>query len=314
MSIKYVMESYELLDSPSASGEAVRNALIEVGCEARTIEVRTVEGPKGHTDFVKVWFHGKKGKHGGGTAPTLGIVGRLGGVGARPEKVGLVSDADGAVAAVAAALKLGRMAKLGDVLDGDVFVSTHICPDAPTSPHDPVPFMDSPINMQIANAEEMHPDLDAVLSIDTTRGNRVVNHRGFAISPTVKEGYILRVSEDLLDVMSYVTGRMPQVFPITTQDITPYGNELYHLNSILQPCTATRAPVVGVALTAETAVPGCATGASQVSDIESTVRFVIEVGKAFGEGKLRFYDPEEFERILGLYGPMNHLQTLGKKI
>ena len=71
---------------------------------------------------------------------------------------------------------------------------------------------------------------------------------------------------------------------------------------------------MGVALTAETAVPGCATGASQVSDIESTVRFVIEVGKAFGEGKLRFYDPEEFERILGLYGPMNHLQTPGKKI
>ena len=147
----------------------------------------------------------------------------------------LVSDTDGAVAAVAVALKLGRMAKLGDALDGDVFVSTHICPDAPTRPHDPVPFMDSPINMQIANAEEMHPDLDAVLSIDTTRGNRVVNHRGFAISPTVKEGYILRVSEDLLDVMSYVTGRMPQVFLIMTQDITPYGNELYHLNSILQP-------------------------------------------------------------------------------
>ena len=103
---------------------------------------------------------------------------------------------------------------------------------------------------------------------------RVVNHRGFAISPTVKEGYILRVSEDLLDIMSYVTGRMPQVFPITTQDITPYGNELYHLNSILQPCTATRAPVVGVALTAETAVPGCATGASQVSDIESTTKLI----------------------------------------
>ena len=31
MSIKYVMESYELLDNPSASGEAVRNALIDVG-------------------------------------------------------------------------------------------------------------------------------------------------------------------------------------------------------------------------------------------------------------------------------------------
>lgn len=312
MSIKYVMESYELLDSPSVCGEDVRRALMEVGIGAEAIEVKTVEGPNGHTDFVKVWFEGKKGKRGGGAAPTLGIVGRLGGVGARPERIGLVSDADGAVAAVAVALKLGAMAKLGDLLEGDVFVSTHICPDAPTRPHDPVPFMDSPINMQIANAEEMNPDLDAVLSIDTTRGNRVINHRGFAISPTVKEGYILRTAEDLLDVMSYVTGKAPVVFPITTQDITPYGNGLYHLNSILQPCTATGAPVVGVALTAETAVPGCATGASQVSDIEAVVRFAIEVGKAFGEGKLRFYDPLEFERLLKLYGPMKHLQTLGR--
>ncbi len=312
MSMKYAIEAYELLDSPSASGESVRDALIEAGVKAKDIEVNRVKGPKGHTDFVKVWFYGTEGKRSGGKAPTLGIVGRLGGIGARPERVGLVSDADGAVSAVAAAMKLGHMAKLGDLLKGDVFVSTHICPDAPTRPHDPVPFMDSPINMQIANAEEMSDELDAVLSIDTTRGNRVINHRGFAISPTVKEGYILRVSEDLLSIMSYVTGTAPVVFPITTQDITPYGNDLYHLNSILQPCTATKAPVVGVALTAESAVPGCATGSSQITDIEAAVRFSIEVAKDFGEGKVSFHDAQEFEHITKLYGPMNHLQTMGQ--
>ena len=313
MSLKYVMESYELLDSPSVSGEDVRKTWVENGVEPGNIEVKRVEGPKGHTDFVKAWFYGKSGKKGGGKAPTLGIVGRLGGIGARPERLGLVSDADGAIAAVAAAMKLGRMTALGDILEGDVFISTHICPNAPTRPHDPVPFMDSPINMQIANAEEMSPDLDAVLSIDTTRGNRIINHRGFALSPTVKEGYILRVSEDLLSLMSYVTGKAPVVFAVTTQDITPYGNDLYHLNSILQPCTATKAPVVGVALTAETAVPGCATGSSQVTDIEAAVRFSIEAAKAFGEGKLSFYDPKEFEHIVNLYGTMNHLQTMGRK-
>lgn len=127
------------------------------------------------------------------------------------------------------------MAKLGDRLAGDVFVSTHICPNAPTRPHDPVPFMSSPITMTMANTEEMHDELDAVLSIDTTRGNRVINHRGIAISPTIKEGYILRVSEDLLTLMSYVTGKDPVVFPITTQDITPYGNGLYHLNRSCNP-------------------------------------------------------------------------------
>lgn len=312
MSLKYAIEAYELLDSPSASGESVREALLGAGVKAENIEVKRVEGPKGSTDFVKVWFPGTKGKRGGGSAPTLGIVGRLGGIGARPERLGLVSDGDGAISAVAAAMKLGRMASLGEILPGDVFISTHICPNAPTRPHDPVPFMDSPINMVIANKEEISDELDAVLSIDTTRGNRVINCRGFAISPTVKEGYILRVSEDLLSIMASVTGRAPVVFPITTQDITPYGNNLYHLNSIMQPCTATPAPVVGVALTAETAVPGCATGSSQVVDIEMAVRFVLEAAKEFGEGKLDFYNAEEFGLMIELYGSMAHLQTLGK--
>ncbi len=312
MSMRYAIEAYELLDSPSVSGADVKKALAEAGVKPENIEVKKVDGPKGHTDFVKVWFNGKSGKRSGGKAPTLGIVGRLGGIGARPERIGLVSDADGAISAVAAAMKLGHMARLGDLLEGDVFISTHICPNAPTRPHDPVPFMDSPINMAIANAEEMSPELDAVLSIDTTRGNRIINHKGFAISPTVKEGYILRVSEDLLSLMSYVTGKAPVVFAITTQDITPYGNDLYHLNSILQPCTATKAPVVGIALTAETAVPGCATGSSQIADIEAAVRFSIEAAKDFGEGKLSFYNSEEFERIVKLYGPMNHLQTMGR--
>jgi hypothetical protein len=312
MSMKYTIEAYELLDSPSVSGESVEKALAAAGVNKDAMTVKTVQGPKGQTDFIKVWFKGSEGKKNGGKAPTLGIVGRLGGIGARPERVGIVSDGDGAIAALATAMKLGKMAQLGDVLKGDVFVSTHICPNAPTRPHDPVPFMDSPINMSIANAEEMTGELDAVLSIDTTRGNRVINRRGFAISPTVKEGYILRISEDLLTLMSYVTGRDPVVFPITTQDITPYGNDLYHLNSILQPCTATKAPVVGVALTAESAVPGCATGSSQVVDIELAVRFSIEVAKAFGEGKAAFYDEREFRRIVNLYGSMAHLQTMGK--
>lgn len=309
MSLYWTMKAMELLDSPVVTGESVRAAILEAG-EADVV-VRTVTGPKGNTDFVKVWVRGSSGRISGGTAPTLGIVGRLGGIGARPERTGLVSDADGAVTAVATAMKLARMSAVGDVLKGDVFVSTHICPNAPTRPHDPVPFMDSPINMAIANAEEMSGNLDAVLSVDTTRGNWVINHRGFAISPTVREGWIMRVSEDLLSVMSYVTGRAPVVFPLSMQDITPYGNGLYHLNSILQPCTATSAPVVGVALTAESAVPGCATGASQPVDIESAVRFVIEVAKAFGEGKLSFCDPTEYDRMVELYGPMTHLQGMG---
>ncbi|WP_462363380.1 DUF1177 domain-containing protein [Pyramidobacter porci] len=311
MSLFYTMNALELLDSPSASGESVKKALTAAGVPESQISVKTVHGPKGSTDFVKTWLYGSEGKHNGGPAPTIGIVGRLGGVGARPERIGLVSDGDGAVSAVAVAMKLGDMAKKGDVLKGDVFVSTHICPNSPTRPHDPVPFMGSPINMTIANREEMGEELDAVLSIDTTRGNRIVNSRGFAISPTVKEGWILRVSEDLLEIMSSVTGELPKVFALSMTDITPYGNGLYHLNSILQPCTATRAPVVGVALTSQTMVPGCATGSSQPADIEAAVRFAVETAKAFGEGKCKFYDEEEFALTLKRYGAMNKLQGMG---
>jgi hypothetical protein len=309
MALKQTMEAYELLDRANVSGQAVAVVLRGRGLETEVIQV---QGQKGSTDFVRTVIPGVEGKHGGGPAPSLGIIGRLGGIGARPEAIGLVSDADGAVTAIACALKLGDMARAGDRLPGDVRVATHICPNAPVIPHEPVPFMGAPVDMATMNRHEVHPDMDAILSVDTTRGNWVINLRGLAITPTVKEGYILKVSADLLRILSAVTGRLPTVLPITTQDITPYGNGLDHINSIMQPATATDAPVVGVALTAETAVPGCASGANQVMDVEAAVRFCIEVAKAFGQGRCAFYDAREFERLVALYGPMDHLQTLGR--
>lgn len=168
--------------------------------------------------------------------------------------------------------------------------------------------MSSPIDMPGMNRRLVDSRMEAILSIDATKGNRIINARGFAISPTVKQGYILRVSEDLLSIQQYVTGRMPSVFAVTTQDITPYGNGVFHLNSILQPATATDAPVVGVAITSEAVVPGSATGASQEIDIECAARFAVEVAKAFGSGAAEFYDRAEFERLVRLYGSMSHLQ------
>ncbi len=311
MALKQVMEIYELLDSPKANGERVASLLQKRGVQ--NVEVVTMEGEKGKTDSVKVWVEGAKGRRSGGNAPTLGVIGRLGGVGARPTVIGLVSDADGGIAALSIALKLADMKEQGDRLPGDVIVATHICPSSPIIPHEPVPFMGSPVDMKSLNDHEVDPLMEAILSIDTTKGNRIINQRGFAISPTVKEGYILRVSEDLLRIMEHTTGRRPSVFAITTQDITPYGNGLFHLNSILQPSVATRAPVVGVAPTTESKVPGCATGASHIIDIEEVVRFSIEVAKYFGSGQCHFYDEGEFKKMVELYGSMNHLQTLGGK-
>lgn len=306
MSLQQTLQVFELLDSAYASGDKVKALLADYsGIE---VSVKAVTGPKGSTDFVKIVIPGTQGKRSGGSAPTLGIVGRLGGIGARPGRIGLVSDADGAVAAVASALKLAEMQRQGDSLPGDVIVTTHICPDAPTRPHEPVDFMDSPVETEDMNEQEVSDEMDAVLSIDTTKGNRIINHKGFAISPTVKQGYILRVSEDLLRVMEMTTGKLPVTFPITTQDITPYGNGVYHLNSILQPSIATAAPVVGVAITAEGIVPGCGTGASHETDIALACKYAVEVAKEFTRGTCQFFDRNEFQRLQDLYGSLAHLQ------
>ncbi|SFV09355.1 DUF1177 domain-containing protein [Alicyclobacillus macrosporangiidus] len=309
MTLKQTIDIIELLDDASVSGDKVKAFLEARG--AKHVNVQKVSGAKGSTDFIEVVIPGRGGKLLGGKAPTLGIIGRLGGIGARPERIGLVSDADGAVAALSAALKLIDMQGKGDVLAGDVIVTTHICPNAPTRPHDPVPFMDSPVDILTMNQHEVREDMDAILSIDTTKGNRVFNFRGIAISPTVKEGYILRFSDDLVSILEMSTGTVANTFAITTQDITPYGNNVYHINSILQPSVATKAPVVGVAITAQTPVPGCATGASHEVDIALAAKFSIEVAKAYGEKQCSFYDEQEFQRLVSLYGPMNHLQTLG---
>ncbi len=309
MAWTHTLEAWDLLDSAKVTGERVAAALRARGVEC---QVKTITGERGSTDFIRVSIPGARGKSQAGSARTLGIIGRLGGIGARPDLVGLVSDADGAITAVACALKLADMRREGDTLPGDVIVATHVCPNAFVHQTPTVPMMMSPVDIATMNQHEVDPAMDAILSIDTTRGNRVVNHKGMAISLPVKDGFILRIPDALLDIYQWVTGIPPVIVPLSTQDITPYGTGLRHINSILQPSVATSAPVVGVALTAVVPVPGSATGASQATDIETAVRFCLEVAKAYGGGTCEFYDQKEFEELIARYGPMRHLQTHGQ--
>lgn len=311
MALKQVLDVYEILDDIHVNGEVVTEYAKSKGILDATY-TRVDEG-KGPTDFIRLAIPGRNGKLNGGKAPTLGIIGQLGGIGARPERIGFVSDGDGALSAVATAIKLIDMVGKGDQIDGDVIVSTHICPTAPTMPHDPVPFMGSPVDMATNVKLTVDPDMDAILSVDTTKGNRILNKRGFALTPTVKAGYILHISEDLLQIQQTSTGELPCVLALTTQDITPYGNGLYHMNSILQPCCGTDAPVVGVAITTESSVPGCATGATHEVDVAEVVQFCVEAAKEFTAGKCSFYDKDEFEMIQKLYGSMKVLQTRGNQ-
>lgn len=310
MIINEILEIYNFLDRPGKPGKDIIKLFRHLKVN---IPLKMVKEKDGETEFVKIIIPGKNGKTLKGKAPTLGIIGRLGGIGARPESVGFVSDGDGALAALSIALKLARMQQNGDCLYGDVIISTHLCTNAPTIPHKPVPFMGSPVKLSTMNKYEVDKRMDAILSIDTSRGNRIINNNGFAISPTVKEGWILRVSEDLITTMEYVTGNPASVVPITMQDITPYGNGIHHFNSIMQPCIATQSPVVGIAITSVLPVPGCWTGTSNAQQIDLVGRYVVEVAQQYGKNKIKLFDENEYERIKKLYGNMDHILTLGNK-
>lgn len=305
---KQIIDAYELLDSVNANGEKIYEVLKEHGAKNLNIKKIRKRDKSKSTDFIRISISGSKGLLVGGKAPSLGIIGRLGGVGARPKRIGLVSDGDGAVIAIACALKLLNMLNHNDKLEGDVTIVTHICPFASTRSTSTVEFMSSPLDNKTMSQMERIDNADAILSIDTTKGNCIINQKGFAITPTVKEGYILPVSDNLLRLMETVTGRAPLVLPITSQDITPYSNKLKHINSIMQPATVTSAPVIGIAITTETIVPGSSTGATDLVDLEKAGRFIIEVAKYFGKNQIKLYDPIEFSTLLTLYGSMKHLQ------
>lgn len=307
--LESVLRVLRALSSPNAGVSTVQPLFAGDGAGGAAFATRTATGRDGVTaDLVRITLPGREGRTRGGAAPTLGVLGRLGGVGARPARLGFVSDGDGAAAALAVALQAWEMAAAGDVLPGDLVVSTHICPRAPVVEHRPVPFMGSPLGLGETNAWDLEVPMDAVLSLDTTKGNRILNHRGIAITPTVKDGYVLKTSADLLDVYEAVCGLAPRVLAITTQDILPYGDGIEHLNSLMQPATATTAPVVGVAITTETAVAGSQPNASHEGDIALAARFSLETAYRFGAGELHFYDSAEYARILARYGSLAHLK------
>ena len=180
--LREIIDVLDLLDDPRVDGKTVQEFLRSAG--AAETHIKRVHGEHGFTDFVRTTIDSEER-----AGPTLGIIGRLGGIGARPDRLGLVSYADGAIVALACAAKLAKMAVRGDRLSGSVIVATHISPRSPIVPHEPAPFMGAPVDVDTMNRCEVDPQMEAILSIDATKGNWILNRRGFAITPTVKEGY-----------------------------------------------------------------------------------------------------------------------------
>jgi hypothetical protein len=316
MALSQTLTVYEALDSAYVNGATIVSMFAPYKELGVTVTVTTVndeppEDPAKTTDFVSILIPGASGKTKGGDSPTLGVIGRNGAIGGRPAIIGMVSDADGPIAAFATALKVAQMKKNGDDLPGDVIVTSHISTDVKVSYNDGIPFMGMPVSSETMNKYEVSDQMDAILSLDASKGNRIIKQRGFAISPTAMQGYVLRVSADLVAVMESTTGLPALTFPITQQDITPYDNGLYHFNSIMQPHIATKAPVVGVALTARSVVGGSDSSANHEIDLAESVRFSVEVAKRFTAGNCAFYDAVEWGKIRALYPDLSVFQTNG---
>ena len=76
MLLRQVIELFDLLDTPAANATTVTNLFKERGNVEVTVE--NVKGDEGDTDCVTILIKGSEGKSIGGSAPTLGIIGRLG--------------------------------------------------------------------------------------------------------------------------------------------------------------------------------------------------------------------------------------------
>jgi hypothetical protein len=308
MLLKQMLELFDILDDPQTSGTVVQNFLLNIYSKA-DITVKTLTGTSGTSDVIVIRVPGKSGKISGGTSPTTGIIGQLGALGARPSIIGFVSDGDGALCALTVASKLLNMLVKGDQFEGDVIIGTSITPNATTQPHYPVPLIDPPVPIYDLNKAEVSSDMDVIFSVDATKGNNIINYRGFAISPVMKQGYILPVTQDLLDLVSTTTGKVPYVFPVSIYDVTPYESGFQHINSIMSPNIFTESPVIGVAITAQTAVAGSAPGANHYTDLEEAARFLLEAANAFGSNTLNIYDDTMYNKAVSRYGSLTQFQS-----
>jgi hypothetical protein len=293
-----IVKVIDILDSPEVREEEIRGLVAQ--CKEASIEFERLRGKGGETLFTKIVFD-----FGGGRS--IGVIGRLGGVGARPHILGMVSDADGAIVALAIAERLARMCSKGEELVGRYIVTTHISTHSPVRPEKPVPMMDSPLDLDTLLMREVDERAEAILSVDATKGNKVIKVRGFAITPVIKRGWILRPTDEVLEIYSWVMGRPPILVPITMQDIVPYSTPVKHINSIVQPWIYTDSPVMGVAITSESVIPGSATGVTDLYSLDPAARFVLEIAKRYTSRTLEIYYEEEYKILLNYHGDVRDI-------
>lgn len=309
MLTREIIDAWSLIDRPDSGGDIISAYFATETTDPRLLpEVHHVRAETGSTEVLRWTLPGSAGHANGGTAPTLAIVGRLGGTGVRPHKEGTVSDSDGAVIAVATALKLVRAIEYGEPTHGDVIIVTHICPDAPTRDHPVRGQMDSPVPIdELLSRFESPNQAAALISVDTTRSHYLLNHSGLAITPTLINGVLMRISDDLMNLLAEVTSEPPVALPITMQDITPMSSGLFRINSIMQPGNYFHGPMIGLASVSRHPIRGTTTGANRPENLETGARFCVEAARRFGCNSLLFVDDDQYQKFTSLYGDLSFL-------
>lgn len=299
--LKQGIEVLDLLTSAEVNGTMLVEYLNSLGsCEA---QVECVCGLNGSYKTLKVTITGTDGAISGGGSPTLGFVGQVGDQASSQSKNERIPDYIGTSIVLLTATKILQMNKSGNALRGDVILSAQISSNTATSEN-------TTLQKEVPTHTEVSQFMDAVISIGSYKREKVGYHKGIAISPTVKEGYILKLSDDLWALAKKNTDVLPISLPLSQQDIIPRETGLPQAHTILQPSRATSAPVVGIGIQNEKASgQGLETCFSE--RIESTGRFLATVATAFTNGECSFFDEQEFTLLRTSYGDMSHFQHIG---
>ncbi|AWR96854.1 DUF1177 family protein [Acidianus sulfidivorans JP7] len=225
------------------------------------------------------------------------VLGRLGAIKISDRK-GIVSDADGAIISITSMIE---WAKNYSEIEGEAIFSTNVSLDASLIPHKPFNFMVPLVGLDEALKLEVDNDAQFIISIDSTKGNRIAKYNDFAITHIVKDGYILKVPDEIIDIYEKVTEHEPYFVALTSGDLTPMEIKAYHISTLISPWLYTEAPVLGVATVSKYPIPGYETGVQNITMLERAARFSIEVLKYYFSGG-QVYSQDELNSLKNALG------------
>ncbi|BAB67660.1 DUF1177 domain-containing protein [Sulfurisphaera tokodaii] len=264
-------------------------------------KVKYEEITVGEVPYIKVLYKG-------GGKDKIEILGRLGAIQMINTNKGLVSDADGAIITLTTLFELLDLMDKGIVFDIDIVFVTNLATKAKLIPHKPFDFMVPLMGLDDALKIEVDPTASFILSIDSTKGNRLAKYDDFALTHVIKDGYILKLHDNVIDIYNRVTEHEIYMVPLTTGDLTPLDYNVYHISTLISPWLYTSSPVIGLATVSKQVIPGYDTGVQNLTMFEHASRFCVELIKYLEKGG-KVYDENELMELESKLGKSNLIKA-----